>query len=824
MAQPTKKEQKIIDAAMKRLDRAIKSEDHNRKAAIDDLKFANGEQWDLGEKKRRSDKGRPALQFNLLPKFINQVTGDMLHNSPSIKVRPVDSKADTNIAKIRQGIINNIEYLSNSKAVYGYASTQMVTCGYGAWRVLTRYTEENPFLQEAYLESIRNPFLVYMDPDSKDQNYADAKYGFILEKMSKDQFKERYPKALYPAGTDAVKTGSGLGSEHWYDGELITVAEYFCVESETVEMLQLEDGRVVTKEEFAELKTEWEEKQGDILKSINEMQFTAGQSSAPPPAAAGAPPSAPSGMPPQAGMNAPPVQPQAGLGPSPQGVAPQMPPQQPPAIPPVAPRIDRLGDEPKVVKRRETEKTVIKQRILTSAEILEGGSEGNVFPGKFIPIVLLKGKELNIEGKNYVYSLIRHAKDPQKMLNYWHTAAAETISLAPKTPWLGTAKQFEGYENDYAAANVENFPFLKYNVDAEAPGPPQRVPVGQPPVAIFQQIATGENTLKSVIGMFNADVGAPGSEQTGAAVIARQRPGDIGTYEFSENLARAVLYTGRILNSIIPEIYDSERDVRLRNIDDTESFVPINTTVGGAMKSIKNAPEMYQGMNVDKLSKALFEEGKEAKFNDVTVGKYDVVVTVGPSYATQRQESATQLLQLVQAMPQQMGLAADLIVQNLDFKESDELANRIRKTLPPNIVPPKPGEPPRPPQPPSPAVIAAQSKAQSEQAKVQMSQFKLEQEKLKLQHEQLKLQAEIEKLKIELGMNSNNQATAHTINRLDKENRLQLDRDRLDFERDKFAHQQEKDFAEHKHKRLIDNGRLALDANEQFMEPGNNES
>lgn len=217
MAKATKKEQEIIDAAMKRLKRCVDAEQHNRTMAVEDLKFVNGEQWDAGERKRRADKGRPALQFNMLQKFVDQVVGDMMHNSPQIKVRPVDSKADINIAKIRQGIISNIEYLSNSKAIYGYAARQQVSSGYGAWRILTRYTEENPFLQEAYLESVRNPFLVYMDPDCRDQNFADAKFGFVLEKMPLDAFKEKYPKRrfrpttlstgpVYPARTGSTAT------------------------------------------------------------------------------------------------------------------------------------------------------------------------------------------------------------------------------------------------------------------------------------------------------------------------------------------------------------------------------------------------------------------------------------------------------------------------------------------------------------------------------------------------------------------------------------------------------------------------------------------
>ena len=826
MANPTKKEQSIIDACMKRLDKCVKADDHNRKASIEDLKFLNGDQWDSGEKKRRADKGRPALQFNLLPKFVDQVVGDMLHNSPSVKVRPVDSKADINIAKIRQGIITNIEYISNAKGIYGYASKQMVSCGFGAWRVLTRYTEENPFLQEAYLEGVRNPFLVYLDPNSKDQNYADAQYGFLLEKMDKKEFKERYPKAQFPSAE--MKTGNGLGSEHWYDGELVTVAEYFTVESETVEMLQLEDGRVVDKEHFDELKDKWEEKNELFLRQI---EFTpevgvpkpAGQAAqgaqkpaGPHPVTQGAP-----GQPQQ-----PPMAPAGGQPQAPQG---QQPPQAGPPKPPANPLaegIAKIGEEPKISKRRTMERPVIKHRILTCCEILDGGAEGNQFPGKFIPIVLVKGKELNIEGKNYVYSLIRHAKDPQKLLNYWNTAAAETIALAPKVPWVGTAKQFEGYENDYAAANVENMPFLKYNPDPEAQGPPMRQAPGQPPQAIFQMIAHGEDTLKSCIGLFNADVGAAGSEQTGAAITARQRPGDIGTFEFSENLARAVLYTGRILNSIIPEIYDSERDVRLRNIDDSETFVPINTTVGHATKAIKENPERYAGLDPVKLQELMMDEGKEAKFNDVTVGKYDVVVTTGPSYATQRQESAQHLMQLAQAMPQQMAQALDLIVGNMDFKDADELANRFRKPLvQAGVVKPRPGEQVQPPQ-PNPAMIAAQAKMADAQSKAQLGQLKLQEAQIKL--EEKKIELEMKKLELQAeqqntGGKSRNEEAKTMLSAADLKSKQDIETRRLQLEEAKFAHQQQMDGANHQHKRSIEGGKLALEAATKLMPQAQND-
>jgi hypothetical protein len=575
-----------------------------------------------------------------------------------------------------------------------------------------------------------------MDPTAKDQNYADAKWGIILEKMSKDDFEEAYPDAMLPQ--DSFKEGKGLSAEHWYDSETVTVAEYFAKTSETVEMVQLEDGRVMTESDFKKLEKEWKADHKELLAEISNVTSAPQPNAGVPSPTAGGPSPLPVGMPappPQTGQGAgqvpPPPVPPAGLG-GPQ--PPAMPPEPPPETP-LATSARRIDDKPVVVKRRSTERTIIKQWISTCCEILDGGAEGNTVAGKHIPIVLLKGKELNIEGKNHVYSLIRHAKDPQKLINYWNTAAAEVIALAPKAPWVGTAKQFEGYESDYAAANVENFPLLKYNADSEAQGAPQRQGAGQPPVAIFEQIRRGEDNLKSVIGMFNADVGAPGSEQTGAAITARQKPGDVATFEFMENLARAIMHTGRIINEMIPEIYDTERDVRIRNIDESESFVPVNTTLGAAKKAVEKDPERFKGIDPLKLRDLFAKDGKDAKFNDITVGKYNVVVTVGPSYATQRQESAQHLMQLVQAMPNQMGIAADLIVENMDFKQADELAARLRKALPPNIVKQRPGEePPKPPQPP-PQVLLAQAKVETEKIKAEMAKAKLELEKVKVAKE-----------------------------------------------------------------------------------------
>ena len=799
-------EQELLATALKRLDRRASADSHNRTASIDDLKFVNGEQWDSKEKKSRLDKGRPALQVNLLPKFIEQVWGDMLHNTPSIKVRPADSKGDVNIAKIRQGIISGIEYNSKAKSVYGYGGKQMVTCGYGAWRVLTRYADDNPFLQEIYIESVRNPFLVYMGP-SKDQNFADAQYGFILERIPKEEFKERFPKAKDPSAE--MKTGQGLSNELWYDADTCTIAEYFSIEKEKKVVVQLEDGRVATVDEFDEMVAKWDADNKMLMLTI----AGAGQLSAPPPEEGpltGAPTTGDSpALAPGTGSSPVPTQEQPSQV-SPISSSPGLVPGAGPAFTPeLLKKAASQGSRPKYVNKREVELPVVRQWIISGCEILEGGISGKQFPGKYIPIILVVGRELNIEGKNYVYSLIRHAKDPQKMYNYWNTAAAEVISLSPKSPWLGTAKMFEGFEEDYAKANVENLPFLKFNPDDNMPGgAPARQQPGAPPIALFEQIRRGEENVKSVLGLFGPDVGEAGSEQTGAAVTARQRPGDIGTFEFSQNWTQAIEFTGKVINEMIPTIYDTERDVRIRHFDDTESFVPVNTTSGNALDLIERNPTLYKGVDTNHLKGVVDTFGRDVKLNDLTIGKYNVVVTTGPSYATQRQESTQHLLQLVSVMPQQMSIAADIIVRNMDFKDSEELANRLKKGLPPGIIEPKPGDPPVQP-PITPEVMVQQLKTAAEEAKKSIADMKTEREQMKLEREKLRTQWEIAKIQGEVSAVED--PAEKNGARIERHQKLAVEAERVQLERDRFNAASDKDKLTMLHNQIMDLSKLELE-------------
>lgn len=697
MARDSKEKQirDFLDKVMKQLEKDWKADKHNREAAIEDLEFANPgdpKQWSPEALKARGE-GRPYLTINLFPQYINQITGDIRHNRPRAKVVPDSSDADIHMARIREGIISDSEYNSNSDYIYIEAGEMMTTCGYGAWRINTRYTDGNPFIQEFYDELIENPFTVIMDSRAKCPVYSDAKHCFIISKLPRKEFQELYHDAT--AQPESILKGNkGVANELWWDSENITVAEYFKIDTESKQMCQMEDGSVISREEADKLI--------ESYKKLVSAVSSAGLQSTPTDAVA-----------PSSTANQPVETPQ------PMPVPPQLPP------------------EPKILQEKEAKVPVVKHYKLTATDILsENGLDGEKFPGKYIPVVLITGKRTNLEGKRYISGVVRNAKDAARYVNYSYTTVAETIALQPRAPFMGTPKQFEGFENDYATANTQNLPFLKYNPDVADNGqivpPPNRMSPGNAPAALFQQLSTSLALFDSAIGMNKTDLGAAGPERTGAAINARQRPGDIRTFFYIDNLARGIQHGAKIKNEMIPEIFDTKRDARLRHADDTESYVPLNTTVGEAAATIRSNPARYRGLNPLGITRAIQTVGPDVKFNDINKGSYRVEVVVGPSYATQRQEAAEMMMRLTQSMPQKMGIGLDLLIKKMGFQDCDALAERIKKTLPPGIAKPTPGEPPTPPMPPSPQAQLVMSKAQTEKIKQQKEALKAKVEMIRM--------------------------------------------------------------------------------------------
>jgi len=244
--QPTD-EQAIVREALERWKNANEAETENRRAAIEDQEFLNGEHWPENIKRAREDQNRPCLTINRLPAFLDQVVGDARKNRPRIKVRPVDDKSDTKVADILSGIIRNIEYQNNADAIYDYVLEQAAGSGFSYFLLGTKYVGNDTFDQEVTMRRIRNCFSVYLDPDAQEPDKSDASWGFVCEDISKEEFKRRYPKAD-EKGQDWER-GYGEEYSNWFQVESVRVADYYKKVYKERKIMQLSDGSVVSEKD-----------------------------------------------------------------------------------------------------------------------------------------------------------------------------------------------------------------------------------------------------------------------------------------------------------------------------------------------------------------------------------------------------------------------------------------------------------------------------------------------------------------------------------------------------------------------------------------------
>jgi len=526
---------------------------------------------------------RPCLTINKLPQHVRQVTNDMRQNRPGAKVIPVDDKADVKVAEIFNGMIRHIEYISDADVAYDTACENQVAYGEGYIRLLTEYCDDDTFDQDIKIGRVRNSFSVYMDPTIQDPTGADAKYCFVTEDVSREDYERMYPNAAPITTLQSLGVGDQSIS-NWLNEDTIRIADYYYVDYDRA-TLNMYTGNATAFEGTPEDKM---------------LRATYGK--------------------------------------------------------------------PK--RSRESDRRRIRYCKINGYEILEQ----NEWAGKYIPVIRIVGNEFEVDGRLYVSGLVRNAKDAQRMYNYWVSQEAEMLALAPKAPFIGYGGQFEGYEDKWKTANTTNWPYLEVNPDVtDGQGAalplPQRA---QPPMAssgLLQAKAGASEDIKSTTGQYNASLGQGGNERSGKAILARQREGDVGTYHYGDNLARGVRHIARQLVDLIPKIYDTQRIARTIGEDGETQMAKIDPEQPMPVRQIRNADNIV----ID----TIYNPG---------VGKYDVVATTGPGYATKRQEALEAMGQLLQGNPQLWAVAGDLFVKNMDWPGAQEMAKRFAKTIDPKFL------------------------------------------------------------------------------------------------------------------------------------------
>ena len=313
--------------------------------------------------------------------------------------------------------------------------------------------------------------------------------------------------------------------------------------------------------------------------------------------------------------------------------------------------LEKVGYE--ILKTKEVKAHKIMWCKMTGDDFLE---EPREWVGKYIPVIRVVGDEINIQGKRVLRSLIRDSKDPQRTYNYQITAATETVALVPKSPYIATAQQLEGYENMWREANTKNLPYLLYKHQQGQPAP-QRQQQAQVPTGAITLAQIGAGDILDTMGIYEPSLGQQGNERSGVAIAERKLGSKTLTFDFINNLRKSMNYETRILIDLIPKIYDAERVIRLFGEDGNAKILELNKAI----------------------------PGKNKLFNDLSVGKYDVAPDIGQLHANKRAETASKMIEFLQFAPDAASIVIDLIAKHQDWPGAEEFAERLKFILPPEI-------------------------------------------------------------------------------------------------------------------------------------------
>lgn len=304
------------------------------------------------------------------------------------------------------------------------------------------------------------------------------------------------------------------------------------------------------------------------------------------------------------------------------------------------------------IKTRVSWCSYAQMHLCTGFAILSGPYEYKL---NRLPIIRMSGRVVNVGGRRVRYGMVRFMKDPVRLKNFWRSVAAEQLGYAPKAKWMATESAVEGREDQIRKAHMSRDPLLIFNDEAEFGRNVKNIDPPGVETALLNEAQTNTQDMKDVTGIHDASLGIKSNETSGRAIMARQREGDVANLTFHDNANAAVLECGDVVNQLIPQVMDGTRIVRGLGEDESIKFFKLN--------------DPYDPNAID-----------------MSVGMFDVALSTGTSYTTRRVEAAQAMMDAIQVYPELMGIAGDLVAKAQDWPGADKLAERLKKTIPPQFL------------------------------------------------------------------------------------------------------------------------------------------
>jgi hypothetical protein len=691
-----------ISAAVKNVNHWFDYFNENINNGIADLAFVMDDlgQWDEGIASQRAQLDKPCFQINNIYPIVTGLIAQIRKNTPEFKVfsaadqMNAQTHIDQKAIDLRENLLRQISYENNAEIQFQIAVENSLCRSYGAILVGTEYENEFSFNQRPTIKGILDPAWCFWDPADLSCCKTEGRFSGHLQTFTFEEYKTAYPNSKYaeknqwptsfPASSQATKTSV------WFDQDFIRIAHYFVREQNAIKIYQMNNGGVMKMDEAIKAIEEDKQKRKEakkdegLLKKMM-MQVT-GQAS-----------------------------------------------NQPSPLDNIEPLDFALDEDGNKISRDSTE-TKIMHCIFSNDEELEETE----WPSDMLPLVYVDGHSHWINGQQITKSFHRTAKDPQRILNIMASESVTNLMNANKSQFIGTEENFSGWEDVWRDPSIPRGSIIA-NRDSSGNLPAQLNPPQISP-SYGPLISQSISDIQSTLGFVNPNQQINESEVSGKAFNSRVQQGELSNFIYKDNLKRAIDEVYKVVLSLFPKLYDSNRSVMVRN---------------------KNGDQSLERLN---------EKGSSGMMNDMTAGKFTVQVTCGSNYETQLSENLDQLLQISSTIapinPQGALAIMDLIAANTNLTNTPQIVDRLRAVMlgmPVADILRKEMNLPSPPQQqsgPDPMqmqmqIQQMQAQNESEKIKVEQQKVQVDSQKLQIEHEKnmvdrQKSQDEVEMKKIEL--------------------------------------------------------------------------
>lgn len=583
----------VHSEALSRFKQIIAREEGSRVLAVGDLVFIDQEGGTYDEsvgflsgdtvRTNTSSSGPepppPRYQIDRISPVIEEAVSDQRESQINIQVRGVGDD-DPGLADTYNGLIKNIEIVSDAQDAYDGGFDEGQKSGYGGWQIVTRFADDS-FEHDIIIEPVVNATQSMFFGPAKKSTKEDALYAFLIWDLHEEEFKIQWPKAVrhdWPEDFMSQRLG-------WFNSndKMLRLAAYWRKRSIEKEIIMVTmttpDGKKTNK-------------------VIGEDDLAAALE-----------------------------------------------------IPGTIITLNEAGEE----VRRTAKTYQVERFILNGAEILE---DARAWPGKYIPLIPEYGVKSVVNKQEIIRGKVRKGKDAQRIYNYTVSSIVETAALAPKDFHWMTAEQAEDHTTELEKMNVSKNPIQFYTHVEDVPVPFK----GQGPTVqqalIDQRNAAKEDISASVGAGVGVTDGTAADPRSGEAIREGNVSKEKGNSIYFTNHLRAISYTGLQLADLISKLWTSDMQRRIIKPDGEAEFVPVNQTVKGTADDGQATTTIV---------------------NDLSQGRFDIVMDVGPAYASQRQQGADQLTKLAIENPAFAQHTPDLIAKALDIPDSKELHDRLRK-------------------------------------------------------------------------------------------------------------------------------------------------